>query len=113
VRAGKTISFQVKSEPAKAELVFRRDRPAGWIEVRAVGNRIEVRASGVAKYTLLFNREQFDFSQPLVVFTNGQRSFQGRIEPDPRLMLQQAALDNDRTAVYAGNLQINVPADAR
>ncbi|MDC4223445.1 MAG: hypothetical protein MPW15_04240 [Candidatus Manganitrophus sp.] len=42
-------------------------------------NRVDVKTERVEKYTLYFNRALIDFSKPVVVYTNGQKSFEGRL----------------------------------
>ena len=56
----------------------------------------------------------FDLDQPIQVVTNGAESFNARVKPDLDFMLEQAAEDDDRSAVYCAKIEIQVlPGTAR
>jgi predicted esterase len=109
VRDGETLVL--RGTVPEAELVYRRDGVTGSIYVNADGNDIAVTSRNVARYTLFVSTEQFDFSEPIRVTTNGQESFAGTIEPDLEFMLRQAALDRDRQAVYEARVEVAVLPD--
>jgi hypothetical protein len=69
----------------------------------------QVYPRNLAKFTVLVDREQFDLSQPVHLFTNGIESFQGIVEPDVRFLLAQFAADNDRTTIYCARIEVAVP----
>jgi len=75
----------------------------------ASGNRIDVTVRNVARYTLFISSEQFDLNRPIVVVTNGVETFSEVVEPDVRFMLEQAAKDDDRRAVYEAKIEVAVP----
>jgi hypothetical protein len=95
-------------------LVDKRDRLiAGAIYAKLhaeiVGpNTIEVTALRVRQYTLFFNKELVDFSQPIVVKTNGVKSFEGLIKPDIETMLKEARQRSDMDNLYSAKLTIDV-----
>ncbi|MFI5456702.1 MAG: PDZ domain-containing protein [Isosphaerales bacterium] len=103
-------SFQFEVPELPRTPVFKRTRPAGRLEVKANGNRIDVTARAVARYTLLIRRGTFDLDQPIQVVTNGVESFHARVKPDLAFMLEQAAADDDRSAVYCAKIEVNVPS---
>ena len=76
--------------------------------VKANGNRIDVTARAVARYTLLIRRDMFDLDRPIQAFTNGALSFNARVKPDLDFMLEQAGEDDDRSAVYSAKIEIQV-----
>lgn len=88
--------------------LFKRTLPAGRVEVKATGNRIDVTARAVARYTLLIRREMFDLDRPIQLFTNGAESFNDRVKPDLDFLLEQAGEDDDRSAVYIARIEIQV-----
>ena len=88
--------------------VYPQAKVTGLIHAVAEGNRIEVRTRNVRRFTLFLSAEQFDLSRSIEVVTNGDTSFRGLVEADPRLKLQRAAADLDRTTVYAAKLVITV-----
>ena len=110
--ANQSFSFPVPELPRVP--LFKRARPAGRVDVKASGNRIDVTARGVARYTLLISREMFDLDRPIQVFTNGAESFNARVKPDLDFILEQAGEDDDRSAVYSAKIEIQVlPGAAR
>ena len=68
-------SFRVEVPELPRVPIFKRAGLAGRLEVKASGNRIEVTARAVARYTLLIRRGMFDLDQPIQVVTNGAESF--------------------------------------
>ena len=61
--------------------IFKRSGPAGRLEVMAKGNKVEVTARAIARYTLLIGRGMFDVDQPIQVVTNGKESFRAGSNP--------------------------------
>lgn len=91
-------------------MVFDRPKPTGRIEVRREGNTVEVLTRNVRKYTLLLSPDQFDFSRPVRVVTNGQVTFDGLVQPDVGILLKWHRLDQDRRMLFGAELELTVPA---
>ena len=72
------------------------------------GNTIRVRTQGVRRYKLLLSPDEVDFEQPIRVVTNGKESWNGRLEPDVATLLEWAIRDNDRTMLFAAEIDIEV-----
>jgi poly(3-hydroxybutyrate) depolymerase len=110
LRRGNEIrKFTLTSEKTPPQPVLKRTQPAGAVEARAQGNRIDVKARNVAEYTILVDPEQFDLSQPIEVVTNGKESFRGIVAPDVRFLLNQFAADNDRATIYCARIEVVIP----
>ncbi len=90
----------------EAEQVKKGDFPSLTAEVK--DNRVEVKSERVEKYTLFFNRRLVDFSKPVAVYTNGQKSFEGRLSEGIPLLLQEAKRRGDRGAFYTASVTISV-----
>ena len=71
-------------------------------------NRIEVQADRVQRYSLFLNDQLIDSSKPLVVFTNGQVSFEGPVMPSLETLLRQARLRQDSRQLFPIHLAIQV-----
>lgn len=84
----------------------------GRVELQRTGNRVEVQARGVAGYRLLLSPDQFDFSTPIQVVTNGVTTFDDRVERSTGTLLRWAARDLDRTMLFAAEIHIEVPKTA-
>jgi len=109
-RRGKAIrSFRVPVPELPRVPVFRRTAPAGRLEVKATRNHIDVTARAVARFTLFVQRAMFDLDQPIQVVTNGVESFNARVRPDLAFMLEEAAEDDDRSAIYCAKVEVKVP----
>ena len=89
-------------------IIFPRSSPSGRVDLVRRGNTVEATTEGVRAFTLLLSPAQFDFRQPISVVVNGQTEFQDRVTPSVRTLLEWAARDNDRTALYGAALQIDV-----
>ena len=72
-------------------------------------NTIEVNALRVKRYTLFLNDALVDFSQPIVVKTNGVTSFKGMVESSIETLLKEARQRADVHILYSAKLAINLP----
>ena len=73
-----------------------------------MGNTIEMKTKNVREFTLLLSPDQFDFSKPLKVFTNGLLSYEGMIQKNISTLLNWNEKDRDRTMLFAAELKIRV-----
>ena len=96
----------------RTRTAFPRARPSGRVEVNQQRNRVETYTRGVRRFTLLLSPEQFDFTQPVTVETNGVTVFEGMVEPDVATLLRWAAVDQDRTMLFGAALEIDVRTEA-
>ena len=72
-------------------------------------NAVEVKSERVKKYTLYFNRRLIDFSKPIVITTNGQKSFEGKLSEQPERLLKEAKKRKDTGILYSASVTIEVP----
>lgn len=89
-------------------LMFARREAWGRVDLVRVGNTVTARADGVAAFRLLLSPDVFDFSQPVKIVVNGRVAFEGRVERSVATLVKWAARDNDRTMLFAAELQIQV-----
>ena len=95
-------------------LVDRRDelitgKVYALLQAEHIGpNRFSVSTSRVRHYTLYFNQDLVDFSQPIVVETNGQQSFEGMLHPDIETLLQEAKSRSHTQILYSAKLSVDV-----
>lgn len=64
---------------------------------------------GVAAFTVLLSPDAFDLSRPITVVVDGHTVFAGRVAKQLETLMHWAARDNDRTMLYAAELQVSVP----
>jgi membrane-associated protease RseP (regulator of RpoE activity) len=95
--------------PDESAAIFPRQRESGRVDLIRAGNRVEAKSRGVAAFTLLLSPDQFDLNRAVTVVVNGQTVFDGIVQKDIRTLLKWAARDNDRTMLFAAELQIAVP----
>ena len=84
--------------------LLRRGMPR--LEARREGNRIEVTTRDVMRYTLLVSDEMFDLSKEIEIVTNGENSFTGKLEPDARVILEEARRFKDRKLVFSNRVGV-------
>ena len=73
-------------------------------------NTIVVKTVRVKRYTLFLNDALVDFSQPVVVKTNGVTSFEGIVEPNIETLLQESRQRADTNLLFPAKLTIDLPA---
>jgi poly(3-hydroxybutyrate) depolymerase len=88
--------------------VFPRRHPSGRVDLERRGNTVVAMTRGVRRFTLLLSPDQFDFSQPIMVMTNGVTVFEGVVEKDVDVLLKWAARDRDRTMLFAAEMEVAV-----
>jgi len=71
-------------------------------------NIIDVKTTLVRQYTLFLNDTLVEFSQPIVVTTNGKKSFEGIVEPNIETMLREAHQRVDTHLLFPAKLTIDV-----
>ena len=123
VTPGATLSFLVarNNEPVEIEGVydpqlvhmppkqlFDRSQPWGRVDLVRSGNSVRAVTRGVAAFTLLVSPDQFDFSKPITVTANGRTVFSGRVRKDLGTLMKFAAMDNDRTMLFATELHVEI-----
>jgi hypothetical protein len=79
------------------------------VEVERTGNAIDLKTRGVRRLTLLLSPDRFDFSRPITVVANGTTAFEGMLTPSAGVLMKWAARDNDRTMLFAQELEIRLP----
>jgi len=89
--------------------MFQRLYESGRVDVMRSGNRVEAQTRGVSAFTLLLSPDQFDLTRKITVVVNGKAAFEGIVQRDVRTLLKWAARDNDRTMLFAAELQVDVP----
>jgi poly(3-hydroxybutyrate) depolymerase len=72
-------------------------------------NSVEVKTLRVRRYTLFLNDALVDFSQPIVVKTNGVKSFEGTVKPSIETLLKEARQRADVHILYSAKITINLP----
>lgn len=96
-------TFVTQARPA-----FQDDAPSGRVDLSRDGNTVIARTRGVRRYTVLLSPDQFDFSTPIQVVTNGVVSHDGLVRPDVETLLRWASVDRDHSLLFGAELQIEV-----
>ena len=82
------------------------DGASAVVDVVREGNTARVKAYHVPRFTLLISPEEFDFGRPIRVVTNGEVSCEGLAEPDGAVLRKWAAIDHDRTMLFAAEITV-------
>ena len=88
--------------------LFDRDRPTGRVDLVREGNTVRAATRGVAAFTLLVSPDAFDLAQPITVVADGRQVFSGRVEKSVATLMKWAAIDNDRTMLYAAEIHVRL-----
>jgi len=94
-------------------MMFDNTHPSGRVDLVRTGNIVTAATRGVAEFTLLVSPDAFDLAQPIKVVADGRTVFDGRVESSVSTLLKWAARDNDRTMLFAAELQIKLSSSAR
>jgi predicted esterase len=111
-RANAPVELSGIYDPARVvdppHALFDRSRLSGRVDLERRGNLVSATTRGVAAFTLLLSPDQFDFDRPVKVVANGRTVFDGRVRKDLRTLLKWAAIDNDRTMLFATELHVDL-----
>lgn len=107
-RASLAGTFSGKSTYGQTVNMFPRRRPSGRVDLVKSGNTVRATTSGVRAFTLLISQDAFDVGQPVTVEVNGKAVAHRRVTPDVATLLKWAAVDNDRTMLFAAEMRVTV-----
>jgi hypothetical protein len=88
--------------------LFEHRQRSGRVDLTRTGNTVEAISRGVAEFTLLVSPDAFDLAQPIKVIANGKTVFDAKVQPSTATLLKWAARDNDRTMLYAAEINIRL-----
>jgi pimeloyl-ACP methyl ester carboxylesterase len=88
--------------------LFEHRRRSGRVDLTRTGNTIDAATRGVEEFTLLLSPDAFDLSQPIKVVVNGKTVFDAKVQPSLATLMRWAARDNDRTMLYAAEIEIKL-----
>ena len=82
------------------------DGASALVDAVREGNTVTVRAYHTPSFRLLISPEEFDMTRPIRIMTNGEVSFEGLVEPDVATLRKWAAIDKDRTMLFAAEIPV-------
>lgn len=86
--------------------LFAYKAPAGRVDLVRAGNTITATTEGISGFTLLLSPDEIDFTQPVKLVVNERLAFENRLQPSVETLLKWAALDDDRTMLFAAELHV-------
>jgi len=113
VRGGDAVRLTGRYAPGVVPgsgFMLSQSQRSGRVDLTRTGNRVEVKCSGVAAFTLLLSPDQFDLARNVTVVVNGQTVVDRVTKKDLRTLLTWAARDNDRTMLFTAELKVTVPS---
>ena len=87
-------------------------RPWGRAIAERDGQHVTVTTRRVRRLRLLLSPAEFDLAEPIRVEVDGREAFAGVVPPSLETLLRWAAVDRDRTLLFAAELELRVPPDA-
>jgi acetyl esterase/lipase len=88
--------------------MFEHRERSGRVDLTKTGNTVEAVSRGVTALTLLVSPDAFDLSQAIKVTVNGKTVFDAKAQPSLATLMKWAARDNDRTMLYAAEIDIKL-----
>ncbi|MDH5591101.1 MAG: hypothetical protein OEZ37_13705, partial [Gemmatimonadota bacterium] len=88
---------------------FTSGRNAGIVSAIRDGNTFRVDTHGVRRLRILVSPDEVDLTLPVEVVVNGRTTFHGPLAPDVGTLLAWAAVDGDRTMLFAAEIRVDVP----
>lgn len=88
---------------------FEFPRQSGAVQATYAGNRFDLKTSRVGKIRIYLSPEMIDLKQNVRVAINGRTVFNGPVEMDRSLMLNQYRREMDQQAVWINTLELTVP----
>lgn len=110
-RGKKTIKYETSYPPAREFAAFPREQKSGAIKACHIGNSFYVETSRIASFSLELAPELVRFDQPVVVFVNDQECFNGSVEADSKVLLDEFMQKGDRCRQVFARLTIQVPKE--
>ena len=99
----------ITGDESRGELAaMTYDGASALVDAVREGNTITVQAYHVPRYTLLISPEAFNLDHPIRVVTNGEVSFEGRVEPSVATLRKWAERDHDRTMLFAAEIRVEL-----
>jgi hypothetical protein len=95
-------------DQSEGGVLFERQDDSGRVDLVRSGNTVQATTKGVSAFTLLLSPDKFDFGQPVKVVANRREVFNAKVTPSAKTLLKWAARDNDRTMLYAAEVQIRL-----
>ena len=89
-------------------LAFPHRLASGRIEAVREGNRVEVRTDDVVRFRVLVSPHAFDLDRPVRVRVNGRTEFEGPVVWSSETLLEWAARDGARTALYVAEIEVDL-----
>ena len=97
----------IAGDEARAALaLLTADGRSGVVEAVRDGNTVTVDAYRVPRLTLLISPDVFDIRSPVRVIANGEVVFEGMVQASVETMMKWAAIDEDRTMLYAAEVTV-------
>ncbi|MGE0159098.1 MAG: hypothetical protein AB7T31_06755 [Gemmatimonadales bacterium] len=81
---------------------------AGVVDARREGNTVTLLTHGVRRIRLLISPDAFALQQPIRVVANGETVFEAVVRPDVDTLERWAAIDEDRSMLYAAEIPIEL-----
>jgi hypothetical protein len=103
------LSGQFAPGPSVPRILFARSAPWGRVDVVRQGNTITATTRHVSAFTVLLSPEVIDFDQPVKIVADGRSVFEGRVTRSLDTLMRWAGVDNDRTMLYAAEIQVRLP----
>ncbi|MEJ0105239.1 MAG: hypothetical protein WDO19_22950 [Bacteroidota bacterium] len=87
---------------------FNFPRLSGAIHARYTNNRFDIDASRVSDFSLFLSPLMIDFTKPVLVFVNGKKAVEKKVNFDKQFMLQSFRENFDRKAIWVNYIRVQL-----
>jgi len=99
----------ISGDEARVDLArITADGRSGILDAVRDGNTVTVDAYHVGRFTVLVSPDAFDVRSPIRVIANGEVVFEGMVQPSVDVLRKWAAVDEDRTMLYAAEITVEL-----
>ncbi|MCD4829043.1 MAG: PDZ domain-containing protein [Candidatus Cloacimonetes bacterium] len=113
-RDGEKLTLEGVFPPPKRHPVFLYDdHVSGRVNARYADNRFDLETSCVAAVELKLHPQMVDMTSPVEVWVNGAKVWAGRPSYNRGYMRANFERNLDRRALWAGRIEVSIPAEMR
>ncbi|MBF0406778.1 MAG: PDZ domain-containing protein [Candidatus Riflebacteria bacterium] len=108
LRDGKSEKILSRFPQPVWKYVFQYDSPSGIVHAECIGNKIELKSSGVASLSIFVHPDQFDISRKISVYSSGEQVFNDYVYPDKSFMLRNFFRNYDKSLIYINKISLQI-----
>lgn len=111
-----TIPYWINNENPdriidSSSIAFRFPRRSGAVKARYSNNAYHIESSRVKTFRIFLSPEMIDFSKPVVVYLNGKKVVEKKMDFNKDFTLKNFSKNFDRKAIWVNYIDVNYPVN--